>query len=293
MNLSESLVIELKDDLKDRFSEAVGFAIYSNSRSTVLSYVSILESFWIQTEMYKKVKETEQMQKEFINVAAHELRNPIQPILSLTDIVRTNERDLKQKELLDIILRNAKKLKQLTEDVLDVTRIESNSLQLNKEEFDLNELVTHIIRDYQNQLASDNKIKLVYDDHHDEEQYAKDNARVLIKADKHRINQVISNLVSNSAKFTNEEGIISIKIKTDDDDKAITVSVKDTGSGISPQILPRLFTKFATKSDTGTGLVLGLFISKSIIEAHGGRIWAENNKNTRGATFYFSLPLSR
>lgn len=293
MNLSESLVIELKDDLKDRFSEAVGFAIYSNSRSTVLSYVSILESFWIQTEMYKKVKETEQMQKEFINVAAHELRNPIQPILSLTDIVRTNERDLKQKELLDIILRNAKKLKQLTEDVLDVTRIESNSLQLNKEEFDLNELVTHIIRDYQNQLASDNKIKLVYDDHHDEEQYAKDNARVLIKADKHRINQVISNLVSNSAKFTNEEGIISIKIKTDDDDKAITVSVKDTGSGISPQILPRLFTKFATKSDTGTGLGLGLFISKSIIEAHGGRIWAENNKNTRGATFYFSLSLSR
>ncbi|HZA07030.1 MAG TPA: ATP-binding protein [Nitrososphaeraceae archaeon] len=103
----------------------------------------------------------------------------------------------------------------------------------------------------------------------------------------------MSNLVSNSAKFTNEGGAISIKIKSEDNnDKAITVSVKDTGSGINPQIMPTLFTKFATKSDTGNGLGLGLFICKSIIEAHGDRIWAENNKNIRGATFYFSLPFT-
>jgi signal transduction histidine kinase len=189
--------------------------------------------------------------------------------------------------LLDIVARNAKKLKQLTEDVLDVTRIESNSLQLNKEEFNLNDLVMHVIQDYKTQITTNNRIKLVYD-----EQYDKNNTRI-VKADKYRINQVISNLVSNSVKFTKEEGgSISIKIKSYDD-KAIKLSVEDTGKGIDPEILPRLFTKFSTKSDTGAGIGLGLFISKSIIEAHGGSIWAENNNDDKGATFCFSLPLSR
>jgi two-component system, OmpR family, sensor histidine kinase VicK len=285
----ECLITEIKDDLKQTFSDAIGIATYSNSKATVLSYISIFESFWLQTEMYKKVKETEQMQKEFINIAAHELRNPIQPILSLTDIVKNKVTDTEQKELLGIVVRNAKKLKQLTEDVLDVTRIESNSLQLNKEGFSLNDLVMHILQDYKNQITDDNKIKLVYD----RENHIKDND-IIIQADKYRINQVISNLVSNSFKFTKEGGTISIKIKSDNvgynNNGVIIVSVKDTGTGIDPEILPRLFTKFTTKSETaGTGL--GLFISKSIIEAHGGRIWAVNNSDGKGATFYFSLPL--
>jgi K+-sensing histidine kinase KdpD len=141
----QSLVIEIKDDSKERFTEAMGFATYSNSRPTVLSYVSIFESYWIQTELYKKLKDTEQMQKEFFNVAAHELRNPVQPILGLIDIVRRNEKDLQQKQLLDIIARNAKKLQQLTEDVLDVAKIEARSLQIIKEEFDLDDLIRHIV----------------------------------------------------------------------------------------------------------------------------------------------------
>jgi signal transduction histidine kinase len=283
----ESLVIEVKDNLGNSFSEAIGFATYSNSRSTVLSYVSIFESFWIQTEMYKKVKETEQMQKEFINIAAHELRNPIQPILSLTEVAERKTNDTQQKELLSVVIRNAKKLKQLTEDVLDVTRIESDSLQLNKDDFSLNDLVTQVMQDYKNQTISDKKIKLIYDVELDS---SKDHTRI-IQADKYRINQVISNLVSNSVKFIKETGTISIKTKNDDDNKTITVSVKDTGTGIDAEILPRLFTKFSTKSNAGTGL--GLFISKSIVEAHGGKIWAENNADGKGATFYFSLPLSR
>jgi two-component system, OmpR family, sensor histidine kinase VicK len=186
------------------------------------------------------------------------------------------------------VLRNTKKLKQLTEDVLDVSRIESNSLQLNKVEFNLNELAMHLVQDYKNQIARDNGIKLVYDDK--DEKHAKDNSKIIVRADKHRINQVISNLVSNSTKFTNEGGTISIKIETSNnkDNKAITVSVRDSGTGIDPEIMPRLFTKFATKSGTGTGL--GLFISKSIVEAHGGKIWAKNNPDGRGATFSFSLP---
>jgi signal transduction histidine kinase len=311
-----SLIVELKDDSKDNSNEAIGLATYSNSKPTVLSYASIFESLWMQSELQRQLRKANEqlkvhhkMQKEFINIAAHELRNPIQPILSLTGIASKNEKDTEQKELLDIVVRNARKLKQLTEDVLDVTRIESNSLQLNKEEFDLKDLVIRTIQDYKNQIiaattttttTTDNKIRLVYD-HYDDQQSSssgniKDNnnneEKILVQADKHRINQVISNLISNSIKFTKDEGTISIKVTPNDyNSNAITVSVKDTGTGIDSEIMPRLFTKFATKSDTGTGL--GLFISKSIIEAHGGRIWAENNKDSKGATFSFSLPLKR
>jgi two-component system, OmpR family, sensor histidine kinase VicK len=300
-----SLTIELKDDNKDNSSEAIGLATYSNSKPTVLSFVSIFESLWMQTELYQQIKDANKrlkvhhrMQKEFINIAAHELRSPIQPILGLTEIIRRNEKDPKQKELLDVVERNAKRLKHLTEDILDVTKIESNSLHLNKQEFDLKDLVINTIQDYRNQMITTtttavddnnntNKIRSAYD---------YNDTKILVHADKHRINQVLSNLISNSIKFTKDaEGTISIRIKRDDnknsDNKSVTVAVKDTGTGIDPQIMPRLFTKFATKSDTGTGL--GLFISKSIVEAHGGRIWAENNSDGKGATFCFSLPSSR
>ena len=153
----------------------------------------------------------------------------------------------------------------MTGDILDVTRIESQTLRLNKEEFNLNELISNVIKDCKSQIDSE-KIKLVY------EQRTANN--IIVSADKNRLNQVISNLISNSIKFTQGEWrTISITTKKEQDSKAITISVKDTGKGIDPEIISRLFTKFATKSDTGTGL--GLFISKSIVEAHGGRIWAE------------------
>ena len=180
---------------------------------------------------------------------------------------------------------------------MDVTRIESNSLQLKKEEFDLKDLVVHAVKDYKNQLAaSDSKIILVYEDENEKQKHAgKDNAKAVVLADKYRINQVISNLVNNSIKFAMEGGTISVIIRKTGDsinnNSAIIVSVKDTGTGIDPEIMPRLFSKFATKSDTGTGIGLGLFISKSIVEAHGGKIWAENNPDGKGATFSFSLPL--
>jgi two-component system sensor histidine kinase VicK len=114
---------------------------------------------------------------------------------------------------------------------------------------------------------------------------------VFVEADNVRINEVISNLIKNAIQFT-KEGIITIAAEEEKMNyNEIQVSVKDTGKGIDPEIMPRLFTKFATKSVTGTGL--GLFISKAIVEAHGGRIWGENNADGKGATFAFSLPLSR
>jgi signal transduction histidine kinase len=256
-----------------------------------------------------RLKIQEKMQKEFINVAAHELRTPIQPILGLSEILRsrlTKGQEWQGHDLLDIIIRNAKRLQRLAEDILDVTRIESQSLKLKKEQFDLNQIVSQIVEDHRNQISSsyqysannDTHIKLVFEPPKDE---------ILIEADKSRISQVISNLLSNAIKFTKLEKTkdakistmetnaktISITVSKDDRQQAV-VSIRDAGIGIDSEMIPRLFSKFASKSFEGTGL--GLFISKSIIEAHGGRIWAENNENNGycdGATFRFTLGLSQ
>jgi signal transduction histidine kinase len=275
----------------------------------------------------EQLKLNEKAQKEFINVAAHELRTPIVPILGLSELLysqmnknipdddndkgrkqllqpeqqeKQQQQDFLQKkkqlEKLEVIIRNASRLQRLTEDILDVTKIESQALKLRLEKANLKDLISDIIGDYTRseigKLKSNVKIRF--------EPHDKDSS-IFVNVDRGRIAQIISNLISNALKFT-EEGSITIaidkKIRKDNNNNQVIVSVKDTGAGIDPEILPRLFTKFATKSDVGTGL--GLYISKSIIEAHGGKIWAENNNNNnnnldeqtrRGSTFYFTLPL--
>ncbi|MFL6405834.1 MAG: ATP-binding protein [Nitrososphaeraceae archaeon] len=242
---------------------------------------------------YEKLKESDNMKNEFINVAAHELRTPIQPILTLTEVLRSKISNTEQQELSDVILRNAKRLQRLTNDILDVTRIESQSLNLKKEWFNLNDVISNTVDDIitNSELAKpfEKRIKLLYQPHD-----------IFIEADKARITQVIFNLLNNAVKFTEakenrgeQEGerIVSIAAENTDDGYAV-VTVKDSGIGIDAEILPRLFEKFASKSFSGTGL--GLFISKSIIKAHGGEICAENNTNERsGATFRFSLPIRK
>jgi two-component system, OmpR family, sensor histidine kinase VicK len=294
-----SLVMELKDDSKTTFIEAIGLSTYSNSKAGVSSYVAIFENLWKQTELYDQLKEAheqlkthDKMQEEFINIAAHELRTPIQPILGLTQVLRYNIKDQKQCKLLDVTIRNAKRLQRLTEDILNVTKIESQSLNLNKERFNLKDVISNAIDDITTNIQSTSStnnsgaVNLVYHQPQD----------VFIYADKGRISQVVFNLLDNAVKFTKDGGIITVVVEEtdgrDDDNnqqQQIVISVKDQGTGINSQMFPRLFTKFATKSQTrGTGL--GLFICKGIIEAHGGNIRAENNEG-KGATFSFSLPL--
>ncbi|MGA9149170.1 MAG: HAMP domain-containing sensor histidine kinase, partial [Candidatus Nitrosopolaris sp.] len=232
-------------------------------------------------ELYEQLKINDKMQKEFINVAAHELRTPIQPILGLADILRSKELDGGQEaEYLDVIIRNAKRLQRLTEDILDISRIESKSLGLKKESFNLSEMILNAIAESKTQVAKEHKdtnLKLEFIDSKE---------GIFIEADKNRINQVISNLLSNAIKFTGEGTVSVTAVPTTNE---IVVSITDTGTGIDSEILPRLFTKFATKSKTGTGL--GLFISKNIIQAHGGKIWGKNNyPEGTGATFGFRLP---
>ena len=243
---------------------------------------------------YERLKESDKMKDEFINVAAHELRTPIQPILSLTEVLRSKVSDTEQQEVLDVILRNAKRSQRLTNDILDVTRIESQSLNLEKEWLNLNDVITNTLDDIvtNSEFAKpcQKRIRLLYQPHD-----------IFLEADKARITQVIFNLLNNAVKFTeakdNEEGerIVSIAAESTDDGQAV-VTVKDNGIGIDAEILPKLFEKFASKSYQGTGL--GLFISKNIMEAHGGKIWAENNGNNKdarrgGAIFRFSLPISK
>ena len=250
----------------------------------------------------------DRMQKEFINTAAHELRTPIQPILGLSNIVKNKIIDNEQKDLLDIIIKNANRLKRLTEDILDVTRIEGNKLLLKKDSINIWELLYSIIKEFGHGSQNNNnnnknaKLKL---------HFRNIDLDTVIFVDKNRIAQVILNLLNNSLKFiyaenensagggiVNNINLIVEKTKSNSKDNKnnngilneFIISVKDNGMGIDPEIYPRLFTKFASKSFQGTGL--GLYISKNIIEAHGGRIWAKNNEDGKGATFSFSLPLT-
>jgi two-component system sensor histidine kinase VicK len=285
------MILELKDDTRDSSYTAAGLSTYSNSKSIILSYASIFEILWKQNELYEQLKIHDKMQKEFIDVAAHELRTPIQPILGLAQVLQSkmksdnNASNAHYQELLNPIVRNAKRLQQLTEDILDVTKIESQSLQLKKELLNINEVILTVLADYgtnikkiQSGITNSNvKIALNSKDY------------VFVMADRSRLYQVLANVLNNAIKFT-EEGSITITVQKIRDVNEALVSIKDTGAGIDAEILPRLFSRFTTKSQTsGTGL--GLFISKGIIEAHGGRIWAENNADGKGAIFSFTLPI--
>jgi signal transduction histidine kinase len=293
----ESLVMEKTDDSKETFIEAIGLSTYSNSEPTVMSYLSIFEGLWRQAKLYEELREAnerlqihDKMQREFINIASHEMKTPTQAILGTSGLLQYYPE--RKDELIGIIQRNAKRLQTLIANILDVTRIESQTLKLNKERFNIRDVISSLIEDHKDRTKNSN-IELINKNNNN-------NNPIFVEADKDRIIQVLSNLLSNAIKFT-DQGKISINLfeKNDDNNeengggrKEVIVSVNDTGSGINSEIFPRLFSKFASKSYQGTGL--GLFICKSIIEAHGGRIWAENNDvsedKSGGATITFSLP---
>jgi two-component system, OmpR family, sensor histidine kinase VicK len=321
---------ELRDDSLDDPYLAGGIANYSNIKSIASSYAIIFDNLWKITEFAEnlrvaniKLEGNEKAMKEFINIAAHELRTPIQPILGLSEVVRDRILNLAKqfqsrgKEevvyrqlqdaataatvparsdsnyrssslassieeivgMVDVVNRNAKRLEKLTSNLLDVSRIENNkSLDLSKENFNLVQKIRNVIRDIKSsQDEKADAIEIVYD--------APDEP-IMIEADKTRIYEVVSNLLRNAIKFT-DSGTITITSSLEGTNTII--SIKDSGRSIDPELMPRLFTKFASKSETGSGL--GLYLSKKIIEAHGGKIWAENNKDGKGATFEFTLPL--
>ena len=280
----EYLMVELRDNSKDTFVEAVGSAIFSNSTPTVLSYVTMFDSLWGQSELHEKLEAHDRMQREFINIAAHELRTPTQSILGYSELLQ-NDPGEQAPAMLKALTRNAYRLQALITDILDVARIEAGTLIIEKDNVNLMDLIKMALSDIENQAKIDSKkIKISHTIKNlrrlDEE---KD---LIIHADKDRILQVLSNLLGNALKFTIEGEIATT---TELKDEEVIVWIKDTGTGIDREIFPKLFEKFVSKSEKGTGL--GLFVSKNIIQAHGGRIWAENNSDGVGATFAFSLPI--
>jgi signal transduction histidine kinase len=299
---NEFMSWELKDDTLDDPYLAGGIATYSNIKSLASSYATIFDNLWKITEFAEnlrmaniKLEGNEKAMKEFINIAAHELRTPIQPILGLSEMLNydTSTDPQQHRKLVDVIIRNAHKLENLAEDILDVTRIESGHLQLSMEKVDLYELVESVVHDFQRFLPAGGKItmnfqKLSDDRHDDRDHHGISHLPVL--GDPGRIAQVLSNLLRNALKFT-KEGTISVRVGKNDSSSysEAVVSISDSGQGIDPEVIYKLFEKFVSKSERGTGL--GLFISKSIIETHGGKIWGENNKDGKGATFTFTLPL--
>jgi two-component system sensor histidine kinase VicK len=322
-----SLAVELKDDSQDDIKEALRSAVYSNTKSAAISYVAIFESLWKQVELIdqvnslcKQLKDQQTDQREFISIAAHELRAPIQPILGLAEVLKSRQEVQmeKQRELLSVIIRNARRLKELTENILDITRIENKSLELQKESLNIDEIVIGVFKDSLDDSELSRNIRLVYK-HNKKKKFDSDSGpshsessipfgaagkgpSFYVRADRLRITQVMTNLVGNAIKFSNEGDTVTVSVSEENNiqnfkknengkgDKVALIRVQDTGKGIDPEIMPRLFKKFASKSDKGMGL--GLFISKNIVEAHGGDIWADVPNAENGATFSFTIPVN-
>ena len=283
---------DVKDDIKDNFIEAVGYATLHTSKSRAESYNFIFDTVWRQADLYESLKEANKnllysyekleqhdaMEKEFVNLAAHELRTPSQSIIGYSEMLKDSPERNKRYE--EAILRSAERLHSLVTNMLNIARIESQTMKLNKTNFDLNIKIENVIKDASQQikLRADDKVRIDF----------KPTDKINIIADKEKIFQVFANLVSNALKFTNK-GVINISVRRHEEaDKAI-VTIRDSGSGIDPDIIPHLFSKFKTKSENGLGL--GLYISKSIVDAHHGKIEAYNNPNSKGATFVVTLPL--
>jgi signal transduction histidine kinase len=285
----QCLILELKDDKQNTSYEAVGLSTYSISPTIISSYLAVFESFWRQAELFEKMKEVELLEKDFVNIAAHELRNPIQPIIGFSELLYAKIDNHEHRRLLDEVILNAKRLERLARLMLDVTRIENNSLVLTREAVDVSKVLNDIVDSYNHKLKEKNM------------EIINDNTKMIIiqngikninvTVDKVRITQVFCNILDNAISFTHQ-GIIRVILRKEKQDgqNFLIINVKDMGPGIDSEIMSKLFTKFASKSDMGTGL--GLFISKGIVEAHGGKIWAENNPD-RGATFSFSLPIDK
>jgi signal transduction histidine kinase len=268
----------------------------TGSGPVVFSHIAAFEMLWKLTETLQKITTSDKVKEDFVNICAHELRSPIQPILGLSILVKNKITDANQREILDVIIRNAKRLKRLADDLLEVTKIESDLIKLDKEKFNLNDFLNETLFDYATKASKEEHGDNDNNTHLNIVKSIPDDIVFSVDADKDRLIQVIHNILNNAVRarsdgtYNNDvdnEAIYFSLHKSKENE--VQISIKDRGTGIDDEILSNLFTKFITKS--GKGIGLGLFIAKNIIEAHDGKIWATNNNDGKGATFCFTLPI--
>ena len=317
---------ELKDDTIADPYQAGGIATYSDIESLASSYATIFDNLWAISDLTEslrtaniKLEMNDEAMKEFIDIASHELRTPLQPILGLSQLLSESalqagfdkeksattvipRASVDQARAIDAISRNARRLQRLAENILDVTRIESGKLRLRKTYFDMCGLAESVVAEHNSAVVPTSKkkgsrIRFNTLSQNSSKVSSTQKPEFFVRGDRDRLAQVINNLISNAARFA-RSGSISVTVRAASHPSSpdqgegkdwVELSVSDEGPGIEEELLPRLFDKFVSKSSKGPGL--GLYISKKIVEAHGGRIWALNNKG-RGATFTFSLPLA-
>jgi two-component system, OmpR family, sensor histidine kinase VicK len=290
-----AFLVETKDDSRAEFADAVGQAVLSTSKSTVMPYVAIFESFWRETDLYERAREADRIKDEFVNVAAHELRNPIMPILSGADLITHSVGELSGKidpeieaimvSNLQLVIRNASKLLRLSEDILQVSRIESGTFKLTLEPVDVEELIRSAITDVEKRYSGEKQdVKIELESKLAGAKLPGDET-FTIYCDRDKFSQTLYNLLDNAMKFTQQGRILVSAVASDSE---VVITVQDPGTGIAPEIKGRLFEKFASKSNGGTGL--GLYLSKKIVEAHGGKIWCKDNSQHRGADCGFTIP---
>lgn len=298
----------LREDMRTRNTNATGIGnrtdVSENSNKSAQEvYKGDIETINRYKQNIEELRTVYNKQKEFISIAVHELRSPITPILGTLELIElefeeTGKDEIPlRKDLYERLLRNANRLERLASEILDVTKISDDSMNLYKIDFNLSTTMSEAIEDHRKQLKQSNiSTKIIYENETLREKNKSQSSGMptvndpIIYGDKDRITQVIYNMLGNAIKFT-EHGTITVFIshlRMDSNRNGIMVSVRDTGTGIHPDVLPKLFCVFTTKSENGTGL--GLYISKNIIEAHGGKMWGENNTNGRGATFSFTIP---
>lgn len=298
----KSLTIKFNQDKDyssvETFSQLIESGVYTTGKEPVMPSILSFERLWYQTKLIQNVEESVNLQKEFVNLAAHELRNPIQPILGLSELVYDKITDEGQKKMLNIIIKNARKLMHLTDDILDLTRIEEKILVLNREKIDLYPYLLNLTKECQTLLHDkNNHIELEFKHNNkllldlknvvkDELIEGYDKKHFEVSADQFRLSRILYNLIDNANKFT-DSGIIKVLVEICENE--VKFSVINSGKAIDEEILPKLFNKYATKSFQGTGL--GLYLCKNIVEAHGGKIWAENHKDPDGVTFAFTIPI--
>jgi len=269
-----------------------------------ISFQSLVEINQQLRSANQEVERQKNKQIKFFNMAAHEIRTPVQSILGYFEMIKgCPENLLKYIEPLD---RNLNRLYKLTEDMLYIAKIDNNNLKLDKSNFDIIHLIIEILTDFKESKSKNNnnnlKLLLSYEDddyyiynknkiNKNKKNKKKKGKELYVNADRVRIQQVLYNLLNNANKFT-QNGHIIVKIKKQESDNKVSISIHDNGKGIDPEILPRLFTKFMTTEYNG-GTGLGLYISKNIIEKHGGKRWGRNNLNSKkGAEFGFLLSLT-